>query len=51
MQTGFGAGNWTFQQSDFRLLCHFQEKGIRHFSAEDADRHDGLSRRRMKKTL
>lgn len=25
MQTGSGAGNWTFDQADFRLLCHFME--------------------------
>ena len=24
MQTGFGAGNWTFHQADFRLFCHFR---------------------------
>ena len=40
MQTGFGAGNWTFHQADFRLLCHFRGGTVNAvLSAVSAARH------------
>ena len=28
MQAGFRAGNWTFDQADFRLFCHFIRRDV-----------------------